>query len=286
MLIRVVLAQPTAGIRDLECLMLSLIEQIAKLNMIYVAETKGKVVSMQRFPATDDELTEKEANQIEVDDHAIQTILIGLPENIYAAIDRCIQNVGNQNRLIIVPGIANQNGNGNVVAAQAKGNGNGNNGNQIRDCEEIEGVNANCILMENLQEASTSEEQYFKLLEDTSELHLVQQDNSNVNHLDSSMAPNGCELEQHTAIVKETRAYFESLYNNLVIEVEKVNKISKEKSTVSYLQQESKKLKSDFKTRKDELLDKLIQDDTKIKELYNILVKTSQSIQTMHMDSP
>ncbi|GKF05307.1 hypothetical protein Tco_0035975, partial [Tanacetum coccineum] len=71
---------------------------------------------------------------------------------------RGIQNVGNQNRLIIVPGIANQNGNGNVVAARAKGNGNGNNGNQIRDCEEIEGVNANCILMENLQEALTSDD--------------------------------------------------------------------------------------------------------------------------------
>ncbi|GJZ04572.1 gag-pol polyprotein [Tanacetum coccineum] len=36
-----------------------------------------------------------------------------------------IKNVGNQNRLIVVPEIANQNGNGNVVAARADGNGNG-----------------------------------------------------------------------------------------------------------------------------------------------------------------
>ncbi|GJR71702.1 hypothetical protein Tco_0084067 [Tanacetum coccineum] len=75
-----------------------------------------------------------------------------------------IQNVGNQNGLIIVLGIANpnadQNRNGNVVAARAEGI-------QLqakefdftaatRDLEEIEEVNANCILMVNLQQASTS----------------------------------------------------------------------------------------------------------------------------------
>ncbi|GJW96363.1 retrovirus-related pol polyprotein from transposon TNT 1-94 [Tanacetum coccineum] len=36
---------------------------------------------------TDDELTEAEIKQIEADDQAIQTILIGLPEDIYAAVD-------------------------------------------------------------------------------------------------------------------------------------------------------------------------------------------------------
>nr|GFA54806.1 hypothetical protein [Tanacetum cinerariifolium] len=36
---------------------------------------------------TDDELTEKELKQIEADDQAIQTILLGLPEDIYAAVD-------------------------------------------------------------------------------------------------------------------------------------------------------------------------------------------------------
>ncbi|GKF48214.1 reverse transcriptase domain-containing protein, partial [Tanacetum coccineum] len=41
-------------------------------------------------------------------------------------------NVGNQNRLSVVPGIANQHRNGNVVAARAEGNSNEINGNQIR----------------------------------------------------------------------------------------------------------------------------------------------------------
>ncbi|GJZ82644.1 hypothetical protein Tco_0647817, partial [Tanacetum coccineum] len=43
-----------------------------------------------------------------------------------------VQNVGNQNGLIVVPGIANQNGNGNVVAARAEGTAIRNNGIQLQ----------------------------------------------------------------------------------------------------------------------------------------------------------
>ncbi|GKD06273.1 hypothetical protein Tco_1181247 [Tanacetum coccineum] len=38
-------------------------------------------------PYTDDELTEKEAKQMEADDQAIQTILMGLLKDIYAVVD-------------------------------------------------------------------------------------------------------------------------------------------------------------------------------------------------------
>nr|GEU84804.1 hypothetical protein [Tanacetum cinerariifolium] len=50
-----------------------------------------------------------------------------------------VQNVGNQNGLIGVPGNANQNGNGNLVAARAEGNVAGHNGNQI-SCYNCKGV--------------------------------------------------------------------------------------------------------------------------------------------------
>nr|GEU65742.1 integrase, catalytic region, zinc finger, CCHC-type, peptidase aspartic, catalytic [Tanacetum cinerariifolium] len=60
-----------------------------------------------------------------------------------------MQSGGNQNGLVVVPGIANHSGTGNVVAARAKG-----------DLDEIEKVNANCILMANLQQASTSGNQH------------------------------------------------------------------------------------------------------------------------------
>ncbi|GKE71073.1 hypothetical protein Tco_1529145, partial [Tanacetum coccineum] len=36
-----------------------------------------------------DELTEKELKQVKADDQAIQTILLGFPEEIYAAVDSC-----------------------------------------------------------------------------------------------------------------------------------------------------------------------------------------------------
>ncbi|GKD78814.1 hypothetical protein Tco_1341435 [Tanacetum coccineum] len=38
---------------------------------------------------TDDELTQVEIKQMEADDQVIQTIILGLPEDIYAAVDSC-----------------------------------------------------------------------------------------------------------------------------------------------------------------------------------------------------
>ncbi|GKE17498.1 hypothetical protein Tco_1425075 [Tanacetum coccineum] len=38
---------------------------------------------------TDDELTEAEIKQMEADDQAIQTIILGLPGYIFAAVDSC-----------------------------------------------------------------------------------------------------------------------------------------------------------------------------------------------------
>ncbi|GJX84590.1 gag-pol polyprotein [Tanacetum coccineum] len=236
--------------------------------------------------------------------------------------------------------------------------------------DEIKEVNANCILMANLQQASTSgtqsdnapvydtdgsaevqlhencynneifnmftqEEQYTELLEPIPEPHQVPQNVNNVISEVSSVEQGGGTVEQHSANVKETRAYHESLFHNLAAEVEKVISINlkmKEKNAelttelaryknqercfeisqekydklercyqqsvyqeqclskkinALYLSSEEKKrLKFDFKAREDELLDKQIQLENKIKELDNILVKMGQSIQMMHMLSP
>nr|GEV27379.1 hypothetical protein [Tanacetum cinerariifolium] len=302
-----------------------------------------------------------------------------------------IQNVGNQNGQIVVPGNANQNpnGNGNLVAARAKGNATGHNGIQLQaeefdlmaaaaNLDKIEEVHANCILMANLQQVSTSGTQtdkapvydsdgsaeYTELLEPIPEPHQVPQNDNNVIFEMSSVEQSGGTEEQHPANVEKTRVLYDPLYNNLAIKVEKVNtvnhklretnaelttelaryknqgkcfkisqekydklercyqksvyqeqclfkkinalhlsfgkqimtlneeisdlnkQLSMEKSNVSSLLEEKKKLKSDFKIYEDELLDKQIQLEKKIKELDNILVKTSQSIQTIHMLSP
>nr|GEW19748.1 zinc finger, CCHC-type [Tanacetum cinerariifolium] len=192
------------------------------------------------------------------------------------------------------------------------------------DLNKIEEINANCILMANLQQASTSGTQtdgalvydfdgsaeYTELLEPIPESHQVPQNDNNVISEVTSVEQSGETVEQHPANGDETRALYDSLYHNLAIEVEKVNteqclskkinalhlssdkpimtlneeisdlnkQLSKEKSTVSFLLEEKKKLKSDFKIHEDELLDKQIQLEKRIKELDNILIKTGVKV--------
>nr|GEV90350.1 hypothetical protein [Tanacetum cinerariifolium] len=167
-----------------------------------------------------------------------------------------IQNVGNQNGLIVVPGKANLNGNGNLVTARTEGNATGHNGNQIRcynckrlghfarnctvrpkrrdaaylqtqlliaqkkeagiqlqaeefdlmaaaaDLDEIEEVNANGILMANLQQASTLGTQTDKASVYDSD-GSAQNDNNVISEV-SSVEQSGGTVEQHPANVKET----------------------------------------------------------------------------------
>nr|GEZ07743.1 hypothetical protein [Tanacetum cinerariifolium] len=201
-----------------------------------------------------------------------------------------VQNVGNQNGLIGVPGNGKQTGNDNIVAARTEGIAAGHNEEarfQLQaeefdlmaatiDLDEIEEVNANCILMANLQQASTSgtqtdkapvydsdesaevhdyencndnekfnmftqEEQYTELLEP----HQVPQNDYNVISEVTSMEQSGETIEQHPVNFEETRALYDSLYQNLAIEVEKVNsKMAFGYQNPFYLKQAQKKQQS------------------------------------------
>nr|GEZ58744.1 hypothetical protein [Tanacetum cinerariifolium] len=178
----------------------------------------------------------------------------------YAGQDNVVQGNANQN----------PNGNGNLIAAHAEGNATGHNGNQIRcyncrgkeeariqlyaeefdlmaaaaDFDEIEEVNANCILMANLQQASTlgtqtdkapvydsdgsaevhnyedyydneifnmftQEEQYTELLEPIPESHQVPQNDNDVISEVTSVEQSGETVEQHPANVEEKRALYD-----------------------------------------------------------------------------
>nr|GEX65745.1 retrovirus-related Pol polyprotein from transposon TNT 1-94 [Tanacetum cinerariifolium] len=146
-----------------------------------------------------------------------------------------VQNVGNQNGLNVVPRITNQNQNrnGNVVAARAEGNATGNNDNQIR-CYNCRGLGHfarnygsakvhnydNCYDNE-IFSMFTQEEQYTELLDPILEPHQVLQNDNNVIFEVSSMEQDGRTIDLHPATVEKTHAYFESLYNNLSIEVKK-----------------------------------------------------------------
>nr|GEY70634.1 hypothetical protein [Tanacetum cinerariifolium] len=130
------------------------------------------------------------------------------------------------------------------------------------DLDEIEEVNANCILMDNLQQASTSgtqtdkahvydsdrsdevhnyedcydneifnmftqKEQYTELLEPFPKSHQVPQNDNNVISEVTNVEQSGKRVEQHPANVEETRILYDSLYHNLAIEVEKVNTVNR-----------------------------------------------------------
>nr|GEX40336.1 reverse transcriptase domain-containing protein [Tanacetum cinerariifolium] len=100
-----------------------LIEEILNNDPTSPCAQDCKVPVAETFhEQTDEELTEKEIKQMEEDDQAIQTILMGVPEDIYAAVDS-------------------------YETAQEI---------WLRDLDEIKKVNANCILMANLQQALTS----------------------------------------------------------------------------------------------------------------------------------
>nr|GEZ30710.1 retrovirus-related Pol polyprotein from transposon TNT 1-94 [Tanacetum cinerariifolium] len=207
-----------------------------------------------------------------------------------------IQNVGNQNGQIVVPRTnQNLNGNGNLVAARAEGNAIGHNGNQIRcyncrgvDLDENEEVNANCILMANLQQASTSGTQTNKAPVYDSD-GSAENDNNVIFEV-TSIEQSGRTIEKHPSNVEETRALYDSLYYNLAIEVEKVNTVNRKlKQTNAELTTELARFKNQEKCfeisqekydklERYELLDKEIQLEKKIKELDNILVKTAKFV--------
>nr|GEW01997.1 hypothetical protein [Tanacetum cinerariifolium] len=130
------------------------------------------------------------------------------------------------------------------------------------DLDEIKEVNENCILMANLQQPSTSgtqtnkapiydsdgsvelhnndnfydnelfnmftqEEQYTELLKPILEPHEIPQNVNNVILEVFSMEQSGGTVEQHPANVEETHVLYDSLYNNLAIEVKKVNTVNR-----------------------------------------------------------
>nr|GEX84532.1 DNA polymerase epsilon catalytic subunit A-like [Tanacetum cinerariifolium] len=260
-------------------------------------DTNRKVSVNETFHVhTDDELTEKELKQIEADNQAIQTILLGHPEDIYAAVDSCettqeiwlrvqqmmkgsdigiqekkanqngvgnlngynavqnvknqvaqnprVQNDGNQNGLIGILRNGNQTGNGEWVIMLGTARSDQGEGTLLifrhADLDEIEKVNANCILMANLQQASTSGTQidkalvydsdgsaeYTEVLEPIPKPHLVPQNNNAIIYEVTSAEQSGETVEQHPVNFEETCTLYDSLYQNLAIKVEKVNLVN------------------------------------------------------------
>ncbi|GKA79508.1 hypothetical protein Tco_0786104, partial [Tanacetum coccineum] len=212
-------------------------------------------------------------------------------------------NGGNQFRQYAGQNVGNQNGNGNVVAARAEGNANRNNGNQIR-CYNYRGLGhlaRNCTVRPRRRDAAylqtqlliaQKEEAGIKLQAEEFDLMVAAADMDEIEETDKAPvydSDGSAEVQLHD------KCYNDEIFNMFTQEEQYIELLEPipephqvlEKSTVSSLQEEKKRLMSDFKIREDEFLDKQIQLEiqleNKVKELDNILVKTGQ---TMHMLSP
>nr|GEW32171.1 hypothetical protein [Tanacetum cinerariifolium] len=186
---------------------------------------------------TDEELTEIDIKRMNADDQAIQIILLGLPEDVYAAVDSCetakeiwehVHQMMKEDWVILLGTAQPGQREGMLLIFR------------LSDLDEIEEANANCILMANLQQASTSgtqhdrapvydtdgsaevhlndncynneifnmftqEEQYTDLLEPIPEQKLVPQNDNHVTYVAPSMVHSGGTVETSSAPNEEIR---------------------------------------------------------------------------------
>nr|GEV09071.1 DNA-directed DNA polymerase [Tanacetum cinerariifolium] len=155
----------------------------------------------------------------------------------------------------------NQIGNGNLVGVRAEGNAAGNNGNQIRcyNCRGVGHFARDCTVRPRRRDAAYLQTQlliaqkeeagiqfqaeeydlmaaaadldeikeYTELLEPIPEPQQVLQNDNEVISEVTGVEQDGETVEQHSTNFEETRALYESLYQNLAVEVEKVNSVNR-----------------------------------------------------------
>nr|GEY47079.1 hypothetical protein [Tanacetum cinerariifolium] len=147
--------------------------------------------------------------------NAVQNVRNHVVQNVVQ--NPSIKIVENMNGLSVVLEITNQYGNRNVVTAPVEGN--------VNDAsKETKRVKANCILENNLQQALTSGTQFDKA--PVYESDGSAENDSNIISEVSSVKQGGGTVEQHPANVEKTHVLYDSLYNNVAIEVEKVNSVN------------------------------------------------------------
>nr|GFD00019.1 hypothetical protein [Tanacetum cinerariifolium] len=139
-----------------------------------------------------------------------------------------VQNVGNQvaqNPRVQNDGNQNQIGNGNLVA-QASSSSTQTNSTPVYDSDGSAEVHKNYDNNE-IFNMFIQEEQYTELLEPIPEPLQVPQNDNNVISEVTDVEQDGEIVEQHSANFEETRALYESLYQNSAIKVEKVNSVNR-----------------------------------------------------------
>nr|GFC66040.1 hypothetical protein [Tanacetum cinerariifolium] len=122
-------------------------------------------------------------------------------------------NGGNQFRQYAGQNAGNLTGFNDVIGNQAKEKGCCLSSDTVADCSERRGRNPTL----------SRREQYTKLLEPIPKPQQVPQNDNEVISAVTGVEQDGETVEQLSANFEETRALYESLYQNLAVEVEKVN---------------------------------------------------------------
>ncbi|GKB56324.1 hypothetical protein Tco_0912510 [Tanacetum coccineum] len=147
-----------------------------------------------------------------------------------------VQNGGNQNGVVVIPGIANQNGTGHIAR-------NCTTRPRRRDVaylqtqlliaqKEEAGIQLQAEEFDFMAAAGDldqieEEEQYTDLLERIPEPQLVPQNDNNVTSVAPSMVQSGGTVETSSAPNEETRAHQETVYRNLIDQVAQVNMVNR-----------------------------------------------------------
>nr|GEU29314.1 hypothetical protein [Tanacetum cinerariifolium] len=239
-----------------------------------------------------------------------------------------VKSGGNQNGLVVVPGIANQSRTGNVVTARAESSQASTSGTQhdrapIYDTDgsaendnHVTSVAPSMVQSGGTVETSSAPNEDIRVHQETVYRNLVDQV-AQVDMVNCNMRATNAKLkfelprykiqEQRVEISQEKydkleKCYQKSVYQEQCLtrkinalhlsfakqittlndEISNLNKqLSKEKSSISSLMEEKKKLKNDFKIQEDKFLDKEVNLEARIKDLENILLKRDQTLRDL-----
>ncbi|GJY75510.1 hypothetical protein Tco_0480626 [Tanacetum coccineum] len=177
-------------------------------RLLRYAKNREVLVPETFHEQTDDELTEAEIKQMEADDQAIQTIhmlgtrMLGISkrDNQYRIVGIVVQDAlgVSENKCWV------------ELHSQTKEKGCCLSSDSVVDDAKRKKQESNS----KLRQASTSGTQ-------TDKAPVYDSDGS------AECGTRGGIVDQHPATVEETRAYFESLYNNMALEVEKIDNTAK-----------------------------------------------------------
>nr|GEW98462.1 putative RNA-directed DNA polymerase [Tanacetum cinerariifolium] len=238
---------------------------------------------------TDEELIENDIKRMDADDQAIQTIRLSLPEDVYAVVDSCetAKKIWERFRQMMK---------GSDIEEQEKKAKLFNEWEKFTSTEgesiksyyhRLRFVSRFCVLSFaiSLQVAFWSRPNGKMIVDSIDNGPYVRRMVDTPGELDLSVPVSESFHEQtDEELIENDIKRMDA--DDQAIQTILLSLPEDEKSTISSLMEEMKRLKHDFKTREDNYLDKEVDLEAKLKDLDNILLKRDQTVHTMYMLNP